>query len=78
MVVHLCGIPANLDKICALCKKYNVPLIEDAAESLGSTYKCKHNGTFAKFGILSLNGNKIISTSGDGMVISEDKEAIEK
>ena len=78
MVVHLYGIPANLDKIVALCKKYNVPLIEDAAESLGSTYKGNHTGTFGKFGILSFNGNKIITTSSGGMVISEDKEAIEK
>jgi dTDP-4-amino-4,6-dideoxygalactose transaminase len=78
IVVHLYGIPANLDKISLLCKQYNVPLIEDAAESLGSKYKGKHTGTFGKFGILSFNGNKIITTSGGGMVISEDKEAIEK
>jgi dTDP-4-amino-4,6-dideoxygalactose transaminase len=78
IVVHLYGIPANLDKIVSLCKQYNVPLIEDAAESLGSRYKGKHTGTFGKFGILSFNGNKIITTSGGGMVISEDKEAIEK
>lgn len=78
MVVHLYGIPANLDKIVSLCKKYNVPLLEDAAESLGSSYKGKHTGTFGKFGILSFNGNKIITTSGGGMVISEDKDAIEK
>ncbi len=78
IVVHLYGIPANLDKIVLLCKQYNVALIEDAAESLGSTYKGKHTGTFGKFGILSFNGNKIITTSGGGMVISEDKEAIEK
>jgi dTDP-4-amino-4,6-dideoxygalactose transaminase len=78
MVVHLYGIPANLDLIADLCKKYNVPLIEDAAESLGSTYKAKHTGSFGKFGVLSFNGNKIITTSSGGMVISEDKEAIEK
>ena len=78
IVVHLYGIPANLDKILSLCKKYNVPLIEDAAESLGSTYKGKHTGSFGKFGILSFNGNKIITTSGGGMVISDDKIAIEK
>jgi dTDP-4-amino-4,6-dideoxygalactose transaminase len=78
IVVHLYGIPANLNKIVALCKKYNVPLIEDAAESLGSTYKDKHTGTFGKFGILSFNGNKIITTSGGGMVISEDQLSIEK
>jgi dTDP-4-amino-4,6-dideoxygalactose transaminase len=78
IVVHLYGIPANIDKIVMLCNQYNVPLIEDAAESLGSTYKGRHTGTFGKFGILSFNGNKIITTSGGGMVISEDKELIEK
>ncbi len=78
IVVHLYGIPANLDKILSLCKQYNVPLIEDAAESLGSRYKGKHTGTFGTFGILSFNGNKIITSSGGGMVISEDKGAIEK
>ena len=78
MVVHLYGIPANLYKIVALCNKYNVSLIEDAAESLGSTYKGKHTGSFGKFGILSFNGNKIITTSSGGMVISEDKQSIEK
>ncbi len=78
IVVHLYGIPANLEKIVYICKKYNVPLIEDAAESLGTTYKGKHTGTFGKFGILSFNGNKIITTSGGGMIISEDKVAIEK
>ncbi len=78
IVVHLYGIPANIDEIVNLCKKYNVPLIEDAAESLGSTYKGKHTGSFGKFGILSFNGNKIITTSSGGMVISEDKNAIEK
>jgi dTDP-4-amino-4,6-dideoxygalactose transaminase len=78
LVVHLYGIPANLDKILALCNKFKVPLIEDAAESLGSTYKSKHTGSFGKFGILSFNGNKIITTSSGGMVISEDREAIEK
>jgi dTDP-4-amino-4,6-dideoxygalactose transaminase len=78
IVVHLYGIPANLYKIVALCKKYDVSLIEDAAESLGSTYKGKHTGSFGKFGVLSFNGNKIITTSSGGMVISEDKQAIEK
>lgn len=78
IVVHLYGIPANLDEINALCNKHKVPLIEDAAESLGSTYYGKHTGSFGKFGILSFNGNKIITTSSGGMVISEDKDGIEK
>jgi dTDP-4-amino-4,6-dideoxygalactose transaminase len=78
IVVHLYGIPAQLDEIVALCKVHNVPLIEDAAESLGSTYKGKATGTFGDIGILSFNGNKIITTSGGGMVVSNDKEKIEK
>lgn len=78
IVVHLYGLSAKLDEITALCKKYNVALIEDAAESLGSTYKRKHTGTFGKFGIFSFNGNKIITTSGGGMLVSDDEEAINK
>lgn len=78
IVVNLYGIPAQLDEIVSLCKEHNVPLIEDAAESLGSTYKGKATGTFGDIGILSFNGNKIITTSGGGMAISNDKEKIEK
>jgi dTDP-4-amino-4,6-dideoxygalactose transaminase len=78
IVVHLYGIPAQIDEIVALCKENNVPLIEDAAESLGSTYKGKATGSFGDIGILSFNGNKIITTSGGGMAISNDKEKIEK
>jgi len=78
IVVHLYGIPAQLDKILALCKENNVSLIEDAAESLGSTYKGKATGTFGEIGILSFNGNKIITTSAGGMAISNDKVKIEK
>jgi dTDP-4-amino-4,6-dideoxygalactose transaminase len=78
IVVHLYGIPAQLDEIVALCKEHNVPIIEDAAESLGSTYRGKATGTFGDIGILSFNGNKIITTSGGGMAISNDKEKIEK
>jgi dTDP-4-amino-4,6-dideoxygalactose transaminase len=78
IVVHLYGVPAQIDEIISLCKKYNVPLIEDAAESLGSTYKGKATGTFGDIGIYSFNGNKIITTSGGGMAISNDKDKIEK
>jgi dTDP-4-amino-4,6-dideoxygalactose transaminase len=78
IVVNLYGIPSQFDKIVSLCKHYNVPLIEDAAESLGSTYKGKATGTFGDIGILSFNGNKIITTSGGGMAISDDKQKIEK
>ena len=74
--VHLYGTPAKLDEIMAICEEHNVPLIEDAAESMSATYKGKQTGTFGKFGIFSFNGNKIITTSGGGMLVSEDEEAI--
>ncbi len=76
--VHLYGTPAKTDEILAICKEHNVPVIEDAAESLGATYKGKFTGTFSKFGIFSFNGNKIITTSGGGMLVSDDAAAIEK
>ena len=78
IAVHLYGTPAKLDEIMALCEEHNVPLIEDAAESLGSTYKGKHTGTFGKIGIYSYNGNKIITTSGGGMLVSDDEEITRK
>ena len=76
--VHLYGTPAKLDEIMAICKKHNVPLIEDAAESLSSTYKGKQTGTFGHFGIYSFNGNKIITTSGGGMLVGQDEAEIKK
>lgn len=78
IVVHLYGLSAQLDEIISLCEEYDVTLIEDAAESLGTTYKGKHTGTFGKYGVYSFNGNKIITTSGGGMLVSEDAERIEK
>ena len=78
IVVHLYGQSANMDKIIEVCEKYNTPIIEDAAESLGATYKNKQTGTFGKFGIFSFNGNKIITTSGGGMLVSDDSEKISK
>ena len=78
MVVHMYGTPAKLDEIVAICKKHNVPLIEDAAESLGATYKGKQTGTFGEYGIFSFNGNKIITTSGGGMLVSDNEERIAK
>ena len=78
VVVHLYGTPAKMDEIVEICKKHNVTLIEDAAESLGSTYKGKQTGTFGKYGIYSFNGNKIITTSGGGMLVSENEERIQK
>ena len=78
IVVHLYGQSADMDKIMTICEKYNTPIIEDAAESLGATYKGKQTGTFGKFGIFSFNGNKIITTSGGGMLVSDDSEKIAK
>lgn len=78
IVVHLYGTPAKLDEIVSICNNHNVPLIEDSTESLGATFNNKHTGTFGKFGVFSFNGNKIITTSGGGMLVSDDKEKIEK
>lgn len=78
IVVHLYGLSAQLDEIISLCEEYDVTLIEDAAESLGTTYKGRYTGTFGKYGVYSFNGNKIITTSGGGMLVSEDEERIEK
>ena len=78
LVVHLYGLSAKMDEIMDICNKYNVPVIEDAAESLGAYYKDKHTGTIGKYGIYSFNGNKIITTSGGGMVVSNDEERISK
>jgi len=78
IVVHLYGQVSKMDEIIALCEQYEVPLVEDAAESLGSTYKGKQSGTFGKFGVYSFNGNKIITTSGGGMLVSDDVELLRK
>lgn len=78
LVVHLYGLSADLDPIMELCKKYNATLIEDAAESLGTTYKGRYTGTFGEYGIFSFNGNKIITTSGGGMLVSNNEERIAK
>lgn len=78
MVVHLYGLSAKIDEIKAICEEHNVPLIEDAAESLGTIYKDKWTGTYGDYGIYSFNGNKIITTSGGGMLVSDNKEGIEK
>lgn len=76
--VHLYGTPAKLDEILAICEEHNTPFIEDAAESLGALYKGKQTGTFGKYGIFSFNGNKIITTSGGGMLVSDEEAAIKK
>ncbi|GIN92576.1 putative pyridoxal phosphate-dependent aminotransferase EpsN [Siminovitchia terrae] len=78
IVVHLYGQSAKMDEILAICNKYCVHVIEDAAESLGSSYKGKASGTMGAFGIYSFNGNKIITTSGGGMLVSNNRVAISK
>jgi dTDP-4-amino-4,6-dideoxygalactose transaminase len=78
LVVHLYGLSADMDKIIEVCSNYDITVIEDAAESLGAYYKGKHTGTFGKFGVFSFNGNKIITTSGGGMLVSDDEEKIKK
>jgi pyridoxal phosphate-dependent aminotransferase EpsN len=78
IVVNLYGQSAKMDEILAICQKFNIPIIEDAAESLGSTYKGRASGSFGKFGIYSFNGNKIISTSGGGMLVSNEGEELNK
>lgn len=78
IVTHLYGQCADLEAIVALCKEHNIYLIEDAAESLGATYKDRQSGTFGDFGVYSFNGNKILTTSGGGMLVSPHKELIDK
>ncbi|MGL5260458.1 MAG: aminotransferase class I/II-fold pyridoxal phosphate-dependent enzyme, partial [Lachnospiraceae bacterium] len=78
ILVHLYGTPAKLDEIMELCKKHNVPLIEDAAESMSSTYKGQQTGTFGEMGIFSFNGNKIITSSGGGMLLAKKEELAKK
>lgn len=78
IVVHLYGICAKIEPIAQICKKYRVSLIEDAAESLGTTYKGKYTGTFGDYGIISFNGNKIITSSGGGMLLINTEDAKER
>lgn len=78
VVVNLYGQSVDMDSILELCHKYEVPLVEDAAESLGATYKGKKSGSLGNFGIYSFNGNKIITTSGGGMLVSDDVDALAK
>lgn len=76
IIVNLYGQNARMDELIAICDVYGVPVIEDAAESLGSLYNGKASGTFGKFGVYSFNGNKIITTSGGGMLVSDDEQLI--
>ncbi|MEC0228037.1 DegT/DnrJ/EryC1/StrS family aminotransferase [Paenibacillus alba] len=78
IVVNLYGQSAKMDEIVQLCDGFDIPIIEDAAESLGSTYHGKASGSFGRFGVYSFNGNKIISTSGGGMLVSNDMEQLKR
>jgi dTDP-4-amino-4,6-dideoxygalactose transaminase len=78
VVANLYGTPAKLDELSSICSQHKVPMVEDAAESLGATYKGKQTGTFGTYAALSYNGNKIITTSGGGMFLSFDTEAVKK
>ncbi|MDX2112026.1 MAG: aminotransferase class I/II-fold pyridoxal phosphate-dependent enzyme [Verrucomicrobiota bacterium] len=78
ILVHIYGQSADIDPILELCQRYGIILIEDAAEALGATYKGKSPGTFGRIGVFSFNGNKIITTSGGGMIVSEEAELIDK
>jgi dTDP-4-amino-4,6-dideoxygalactose transaminase len=78
VIVHLYGRCANMESIMNICDEFEVPVIEDAAESFGAFYQGRHSGTIGKLGIFSFNGNKIITTSGGGAIVSDDKKMIEK
>lgn len=76
--MHTFGMPVQLDELSAVCKQYNIVLVEDAAESLGSIYKGKHTGTIGAHAVLSFNGNKIITSGGGGMILTNDKRTADR
>ena len=78
ILTHLYGQMARVEEILSICNNYGIPLIEDAAESLGATLNGKHSGTFGRFGVYSFNGNKILTTSGGGFLIGQNKEEIDR
>lgn len=78
IVVNLYGQSADMEPLLALCDRYGVPMLEDAAESLGAKYKGRHSGTFGRIGVYSFNGNKIITTSGGGMLVTSEKELADR
>lgn len=76
--MHTFGHPCKIDEIVEICDSYNIAVVEDAAESLGSYYKGKHTGSFGKVGVFSFNGNKIITTGGGGMLVTDDEQLAKK
>ncbi len=72
--MHTCGLPCRISEILAICESYGIPLVEDAAESLGSRCAGRHTGTFGRLGIFSFNGNKIVTTGGGGMLVTDDED----
>lgn len=78
ILVHLYGMPSKMEEIMEICARYEVPLIEDAAEALGATYRGRQMGTFGLMGVYSFNGNKIITTSGGGALVGQQEEHIQK
>lgn len=76
--MHTFGLPLYIDELVSICSKYNIPVVEDAAESLGSRYKNKHTGTFGLLGVFSFNGNKIVTAGGGGCIVTNDKYIAEK
>lgn len=75
VIANLYGTPAKFDEICTICEKYGAVIIEDAAESMGATYKGRQTGTFGKYNVVSFNGNKIITGSSGGMLLTDDEES---
>ncbi len=78
VIVHLYGMPSKMEEIVAICRNYEIPIVEDSAEAIGASYKGQKMGTFGELGIYSFNGNKIITTSGGGALVSDNKEWIDK
>jgi dTDP-4-amino-4,6-dideoxygalactose transaminase len=78
ILVHLYGVPAKLDEIMAIANEFEIPVIEDAAEAMGATYRDQQVGTFGQFGVFSFNGNKIITTSGGGALLAKNKSLLDR